>query len=139
MSLFGPPNIGKLTSKKDVKGLIKALSFKEKGDSQEFYKIRTDAVIALGEIGDKSAVDPLVDLLILYRNIQNNDIFKEKENLVLAIAQALGKIGDSKAANILCSFLQNMRKEAPWHLQVEFIKATARLEIKKIARRYILS
>jgi HEAT repeat protein len=51
--LFGPPNIEKLKARRDVKGLIKALSYPKDAE------IRLQAVQALGEIGDARAVSPL--------------------------------------------------------------------------------
>ena len=45
-NFFGPPNIEKLKEKRDVKGLIKALSHKE-------WNIRRDAAKALGELNDR--------------------------------------------------------------------------------------
>lgn len=53
MSLFGPPNIGKLSAKKNVAGLIKALAWQPQED------IRAGAARALGQIGDPQAVMPL--------------------------------------------------------------------------------
>ena len=56
-SLFGPPNVQKLRAKGDVKGLIKALSYKK--DSL----VRQAAARALGQIGDAQAVEPLIAAL----------------------------------------------------------------------------
>jgi HEAT repeat protein len=53
MGLFGPPNVEKMTAKRDIKGLIKALGYEQ--DSS----IREAAAAALGEIGDAGAVEPL--------------------------------------------------------------------------------
>ena len=55
--LFGPPNVEKLKSKKDVKGLIKALQYGED------WQIRKDAAEAIGDIGDAKAVDPIIQVL----------------------------------------------------------------------------
>jgi HEAT repeat protein len=56
--LFGPPDVEKLKSKRDVKGLIKALGF------QNADSIRQSAAQALGEMGDASAIEPLITALI---------------------------------------------------------------------------
>jgi HEAT repeat protein len=57
--VFGPPNVGELGSKKDVKGLVKALRYKKK----EPFRVREEAAKALGMIGDKRAVEPLIQAL----------------------------------------------------------------------------
>jgi HEAT repeat protein len=53
MSLFGPPNVNKLRSKRNLSGLIKALAWQPQED------IRAAAARALGDIGDARAVMPL--------------------------------------------------------------------------------
>lgn len=53
MPLFGPPNIEKLRQKRDVVGLLKALSHKD-------ALIQLNAENALGELGT-AAVEPLID------------------------------------------------------------------------------
>jgi HEAT repeat protein len=57
MPLFGPPNIENLKARRDINGLIKALS------DQKDAQIRLKAVKVLGEIGDANAWGPLVDAL----------------------------------------------------------------------------
>jgi HEAT repeat protein len=49
MFLFGAPNVQKLSAKRDVQGLIKALGYEK--DEQ----IRHAAALALGQIGDPRA------------------------------------------------------------------------------------
>jgi HEAT repeat protein len=51
--LFGPPNVEKLKSKRNVPGLIKALSYKK------YTKVRGAAAEALGQISDARAVEAL--------------------------------------------------------------------------------
>ncbi len=51
------PNIEKLQNKQDVESLIKALNY------EPDIKIRDNAVAALGEIGDKRAMEPLIEVL----------------------------------------------------------------------------
>ncbi|RPI92826.1 MAG: HEAT repeat domain-containing protein [Chloroflexi bacterium] len=72
--LFGPPDIEKLRTRNDMKGLIKALSYK-KDD-----KIRLDAAEALGMIG-VPAIQPLLIAL------KNEKIWQSRA------AEALAKIG----------------------------------------------
>jgi len=57
MPLFGPPDIVKLRKKKDVKGLIKALQYKDD------LKIRQAAAETLGQNMDVRAVPPLIKAL----------------------------------------------------------------------------
>jgi HEAT repeat protein len=57
MPLFGPPNIKKLETNRDVNGLIKALTYRQDED------IRRKAAFALGALGDSLAVPALVTAL----------------------------------------------------------------------------
>lgn len=67
MGLFEPPNVKKMEAKKDVGGLIKALSYwKDKN-------VRNDAATALGKIGDTRAVEPLIRAL----DDKDQDVCKE--------------------------------------------------------------
>ena len=63
MSLFGHPNVEEMKAKRDVKGLIKALTY------QNYAAVREDAAKALGEIGNPRAVEPLAAALVaMYHN-----------------------------------------------------------------------
>ena len=90
MGLFGPPNIEKIKAKKDIQGLIKALHYM-KDD-----KIRESAADILGDIGDSTAVLPLIDAL--------ND--KDRSVQLKAIV-ALGKIADKRSVESLITMLKN--------------------------------
>lgn len=84
MPLFGPPNIEKMQAKHDVNGLIKALGYKDDD-------IKCDAVKALGEIGDPSAVAPLVAMF----QTTSRPIFRfEDIDIWTEIVVALGNLGD---------------------------------------------
>jgi HEAT repeat protein len=95
MPLFGPPEIEKLKAKRDVKGLVKALGYKED------VEIRRKAAIALGELKDTAAVDALLSML-------------EDSNIRCDAAEALGNIGDPRATEPMIAMLnrsdQPMRK-----------------------------
>ena len=56
MPLFGPPVIAQLEAKRDIQGLIKALSYKDPS-------VRAAAADALGPIRDPLAVEPLTALV----------------------------------------------------------------------------
>jgi HEAT repeat protein len=88
MPLFGPPNIEKLTSEKDLKQLCKALFYKKDAS------IRRWAADALKDIGDASTVAPLLkaagDLDFSVR---------------AAVIQALTAIGDPRAVKALTTAL----------------------------------
>jgi HEAT repeat protein len=58
MGLFGPPNIEKLKTRRDVQGLIRALTYKKDPS------VRAAAAAALGEIGQPSAIEPLITALL---------------------------------------------------------------------------
>jgi HEAT repeat protein len=80
MWLFGPPNVSKLEQKRNVKGLIKLLGYKERA-------VRIKASEALGELGDARAVEPLIKAL----GDRNNETVRR------TAAAALGKLGDGRA------------------------------------------
>ena len=84
MPLFGPPNIGRLSAKKNVAGLIKALAWQQQDD------IRAGAARALGQIGDTRAVMPLT---VTLRDPQ--------WSVRLASAEALAQIPDVRALDHL--------------------------------------
>jgi HEAT repeat protein len=52
MSFFAP-NVWNLAKKKDIPGLIKALTYKE-------HKVREEAAMLLGNVGDERAFEPLI-------------------------------------------------------------------------------
>jgi len=77
------PNVEKLKAKKNINGLIKALNFKK--DSH----VRYEAANALGELGERRALDPLIVLL------------KEKGSIKIYAVEALGNIEDVKVVDPL--------------------------------------
>lgn len=89
MPLFGPPDVKKLKARKDVHGLIEALGYQR--DEYERYH----AAEALGDVGDRRAVDPLIAAL------------EDHHKLVRRNAgEALGKIGDVRAVDALVGALE---------------------------------
>lgn len=83
------PNVEKLKEKRDVKGLINALSHKDWG-------VRNGAAEALRKIG-KPAVEPLIQLL----KDESAGVLQEKA------AGILGEIGDTRAVEPLILVLEN--------------------------------
>jgi HEAT repeat protein len=77
--LIFKPDIQKLMNARDAPGLLRALSYKK--DKYDFNYIRTNAAIALGNVGDEKAIDKLVERL--------NDIDR---NVVKASIQTIGQI-----------------------------------------------
>ncbi|GER79174.1 MAG: HEAT repeat domain-containing protein [Anaerolineales bacterium] len=75
--LFGPPNVEKLKSARDVKGLYKALGY------QKESRVRLEAANALGIIGDDGAVKPLIDAL-------KDDHFGVRLNAAIALVKING-------------------------------------------------
>jgi HEAT repeat protein len=90
MSYFGPPNVEKLKTKGDVKGLIKALNYPKDTD------VRRAAAESLGQIGDPGAVEALIELL---------KEWGATAVLKAAAADALGRIGDARAVDPLVSMI----------------------------------
>jgi 3-methyladenine DNA glycosylase AlkC len=92
---MGEPNILKMKAKKDVKGLIKALTDEDK-------YVRKQAAWALGQMGE-SAVERLIRAL------------KDEEEAVRSrVAEALGKIGDARAVEPLIQALKDKDRVVRW-------------------------
>lgn len=103
MPLFGgPPNVEKLKEKRNVKGLIRALSHDD-------VSVRQGASQALGQIGDTQAVEPLIGAA------SDGDA-----RVRVTVAKALGQIGDARALPLLVNLLNdeegNVRAAAVWAL-----------------------
>ncbi|MGA7076917.1 MAG: HEAT repeat domain-containing protein, partial [Halobacteriota archaeon] len=119
---FGTPNVEKMREKRDVKGLIKALGYKKGSD------VRINAASVLGEISDPHAVEPLIKML----NDADSDVCKAAAEALgrigepavktlikvlsdadwgvresAAAADALGRIGDSRAVEPLIRVLSD--------------------------------
>jgi len=95
MGLFGP-NVEKLKAKKDVEGLIEALTHRDES-------VRTRAAEALGDLGVGAlrAVEPLAAALS-----------DQSTPVGIAAAEALGKIGDSHAVYRLALAPRSIRMTA---------------------------
>ena len=63
MPLFGPPDVEKLKARRDVNGLIKALSYEKDSKKDKPLRTRSEAARALGEIGDPAVIPALVAAL----------------------------------------------------------------------------
>ena len=89
---FGPPDVDKMKARKNVKGLIRALSY---GKDPE---VCIEAARALGQVGDPIAVEPLIGEL-------DSPVYRKGD----AAAEALGMIGDSRATDPLIAHLEGPR------------------------------
>jgi len=98
MGIFRDPDIEKLQSKRDVKGLIKALKDEH---------VRWRAIDALKEIGE-----PAVESLTHVLESGDKDLRREA-------TRALGMIGTSNAVESLIQAL----KDENWHVRGEAAKA----------------
>jgi HEAT repeat protein len=102
MPLFGPPEIKKLEANRDIKKLVKALSYEETGETAKTNAVRAEARDALARIGPP-AVDELIRAL-------NNP------SASLSAVITLGKIGDARAVEPLIAALQKSWIE-PWVIE----------------------
>ena len=80
------PNIDKLKQKKDVEGLINALEYRKDSVKDEHVVVREQAAEALGKIGGKKAVEPLIKAL-------QGKAWDVQYDAI----EALGSIGDRRA------------------------------------------
>ena len=94
MGIFGP-NIRKMKENHDIDGLIKALKHSD-------TVVRMDAAIALGEIRNIRAVEPLIDAL------------KDTEIVRWEAVWALGEIGDKRAVGPLINLLKDSDTNVRW-------------------------
>lgn len=108
MTLFGLPNIDKMKTKRDIKGLIKALSYKEN------QRVRAAAAGALGQIGDARAVEPLIAAL-------------RDSHVCEAAASALRNISYSRAVEALIAVLKDSSEP--------FVRASAARNLKEMGWR----
>jgi len=110
MPLFGPPNVDKLKTNQNVKGLIKALGY------EKDRKVRKAAAEALGQIGDARAVTPLIaalmDVTVSYeaKNALTKMGALAVDDLVIALGNkdtrsqarmVLGKIGNAALDSLI--------------------------------------
>jgi HEAT repeat protein len=107
VALFGgPPDIGKLKSKRNFKGLAKALR-------DDDPAIRAQAAQAIGELKDVEAVPPVVDA------IEGQD-----EQVIQAGTEALRPLGD--AAHLMLTVLA-VHKRASTQQRLVAVDILARL------------
>lgn len=123
MGIFGPPDVKKLAAAKDVKGLIKALSYKDTW-------IAGEAVKALGQLKDPRAVEPLIAALSVRALCSDAigalgiirdpraveplmKIFLKDEPNGITVAQALGRLGPP-AVDGLIKALRSEHKDVRW-------------------------
>ena len=99
---FLKPNVAKLKEKKDVGGLIKALSHKD-------VSIRVEAANALAEVGDSSAVEALIKAL----SDSSIDVRK-------AAVRALANVADERA---VASLVKVLKEDDSIDVRVEAAKA----------------
>lgn len=124
MGMFGPPDVEKLAAAKDVKGLIKALSYKDPWIAKEAAKalgplkdpraveplikalsvkaVCTDAIGALGIIRDPHAVEPLME------------IFLKNEPNGITVAQALGRLGPPAVDGLIGALYSEHERDVRW-------------------------
>jgi len=112
IKLFGGtkrPNIETLKQNQDIHGLIEALNF------QEDHNIRREAALALGQIGESSVVNPLINCL------QDHKLVRE------VAARSLGEIGDSNAIDPLIQLLNDQ----DWEVRGSAAKALGKIGDEK--------
>ncbi len=94
-SLFRP-NVDALFARKDVNGLLRALTYQADSADTEAAAIRLSAAQALGNLGDPRAVDALLPLLR-----------SPELKMSQTAAAGLGKIGDPRAVPFLVAALRS--------------------------------
>lgn len=117
MGIFGKPNIDRLLAAGKVKKLIKILT------SDKWPELQIEAAEALGELGDKSAVEPLIEALAAGDG-----------KLKMAAAEALGRIGAPAAGAELIATLQKPGYEA---LRITCLKALGNIRSKNAVEHII--
>jgi HEAT repeat protein len=133
------PNIRKMEARHDVKGLIRALSYKK------YCDVPKGAAEALGVIGDSRAVKPLLIAIAAHKDRHTDVCTAAAEALVkigasavepliaalkdrdsdvrIAAVEALGKIGDTRAVEPLIAAL----KDRDSHVCIAAVKALGKI------------
>lgn len=96
MTFFGPPDVKQLKARQNVRGLMRALTYKSR--SWEHRHIRRAAATALGELQDLRAVEPLIAAVIA------DDVILD---VTTEAAIALGQLKDARAVDALIGALPN--------------------------------
>lgn len=117
--LLGPPNIENLKSRRDLDGLVKALHY------QDSPQVRQQAARALGEMGDRKALNPLLSVL------QNS---KEQQSVRWNAATAIGQLKDAGGLKPLLVIAQNKQDVI---LQSKAIKAIGQITDPQAAREHV--
>ncbi len=107
MGLLGAPKVDKLLKKRDIKGLIKTLSYRKRAS------VRGAAAKALGEIRPSEAVEPLMSAM-----------GDEDAKVRIAVVRALASIGDESTIPQLVDLL---RTETNSDVQAELAMALDQL------------
>jgi HEAT repeat protein len=102
---FNRPNIETLKRDKDIEGLIEAL------DYQDDHNVRREAALALGQIGSKKVIKPLISCL------------KDKHTIKEVAARSLGEIGDPSAVEPLIGLL----KDPDWEVRSSAAKGLGKI------------
>jgi len=108
----GRPDVDKMRMKRDVKGLIKALSYKEIAGGVEVFDrhyVREFAAKALGEIRDKQAVKPLLEF------IKERGNYASSRSEIATARKALVDIGAPAVEPLIAAINSNdilLRREA---------------------------
>jgi HEAT repeat protein len=99
------PDIENLEKNNDVEGLVRALK-------NEDFLVRKNAAISLKKIGDKRAVNPLIDAL-------KYESWEDEYTVLIAVrenaAEALGNIGDEHAVKpLILALKEDTDEEVRW-------------------------
>ena len=111
MGIFGPPNIEQLKAKRDIQGLIKALSYQKDGN------VRCSACEALGDLQSAAAVEPLI--------AATADASPDVRRYA---ATALGTIGDARAVAGLVTLLKDTDK----NIEIAVIGALSKIGVPAV-------
>jgi hypothetical protein len=110
------PKPWKLAEQGDVQGLIDILS-----DSSETLERRNDAAYYLGTIGSPLAVDPLIQTMLDFLQLESEQVMTDDwsksdcapiSGLVSAAADSLGEIGDLRAVDSLIAALETISENS---------------------------
>jgi HEAT repeat protein len=93
-----------------VEPLVEVLSNRERGWGGHFSGLRLEAAIALGELGDTRAIQPLISAFTDDKKLYGITEGKV-EYICVRAAEALGLIGGAEAVEALISALSHKNKE----------------------------
>lgn len=117
--------VSKAAAKEALPGLTKILATPETATPNDAH--RAEAAKAIAKIGDKSAVQALIDAVDLEAGSSSDPKDKSANRTNEQIAEALGKLGDERGCDVLVKLMQRSRYD---YAVLKSVRALGRIGCK---------